>query len=87
MLIFYHFTETTVLLKSLSYLPAKVWIQTFQTLEKKISDKSLKKLECNGFKHSNFIYVHVLGTWSQTLGDGFDGCGTVGRWQPLQEIS
>lgn len=54
---------------------------------KKFSDKSLRKVECKGFKHGNFIYAHVLGTWSPTFGDGIDGCGTVGRWHPLQDIS
>lgn len=34
MLIFYHFIETTVLLKSLSYLTEKSWIQKFRILDK-----------------------------------------------------
>lgn len=83
-MIFYYFIETTVLLNH--------WVTSWDTKvsniwKKKFSDKSLKKLECNGFKQDNFIYAHVLGNWSQTFGDGLDGCGAVGRLYPLQEVS
>lgn len=79
-LIFYLFIDTTVLLTSLSYLTEKYWIQNFQTFEKKLSDESIRKLECSDFileyfphgqaclKYLSLTMIHF--TTVEQLGDG-----------------
>lgn len=87
-LIFYLFIDTTVLLTSLSYLTEKYWIQNFQTFEKKLSDESIRKLECSDFILEYFPHGQAcLKYLSLTYDDTFYNCGTIRRWDQLKKLN